>query len=83
MHLIEMIWNGLGGVGPGPMVLKICFMLFLVVLFWISCEFAKHIITVGSGLLTDAMRYLAVVVRGWPVGSEGERSEGKEPGNSF
>jgi len=75
MHLLEMIWNGLGGVGPGAMLLKICFMLFLLVLFWIIAEFAKHIITVGSRLLADAMHYLAVVARGWP---EGERSKGKE-----
>ena len=80
MHLIEMIWNGLGGVGPGVMLLKICFMLFLVLLFWTICELAKHIITVGSGLLTDAMRYLAVVVRGWPEGSEDDRSKRKEGG---
>lgn len=78
MRLIEMIWNGLGGVGPGAMLLKICFMLFLVVLFWILCEIAKHIITVGSRLITDAMRYLAVVVRGWPEGPEGDCSKGKE-----
>ena len=78
MHLIEMIWNGLGGVGSGAMLLKICFMLFLVVLFWIICEFAKHIISVGSILLTDAMRYLAVMVRGWPEGSEADCSKGKE-----
>jgi len=82
MHLIEMIWNGLGGVGSGAMLLKICFMLFLLVLFWIIAEFAKHIVTVGSGLLADAMRYLAVVARGWPEGSEGDRSKGKETGNS-
>ena len=80
MHLIEMIWNGLGGVGPGVMLLKICFMLFLVLLFWTICELAKHIITVGSGLLTDAMRYLAIVVRGWPEGSEDDRSKRKEGG---
>ncbi|GFE61807.1 hypothetical protein [Geobacter sp. AOG2] len=78
MHLIEMIWNGLGGVGPQAMVLKICFMLFLVALFWIICEFAKHIITVGARFLTDALRYLAVVVRGWPEGPEEERSKPKE-----
>ena len=78
MHLIEMIWNGLGGVGPGVMLLKICFMLFLALLFWTICELAKHIITVGSGLLRDAMRYLAVVVRGWPEGSEDDQSKRKE-----
>ena len=78
MHLIEMIWNGLGGVGPQAMLLKLGFMLFLVVVFWIACEFAKHIITVGSKLVTDAMRYLAVAVRGWPEGSEEGRSKGKD-----
>lgn len=78
MHLLEMIWSGLGGVGSGAMLLKTCFMLFLAVLFWIICEFAKHIITVGSRLLTDAMGYLAVMVRGWPQGSENDRSKGNE-----
>jgi len=78
MHLIEMIWNGLGGVGPQAMLLKMGFMLFLASLFWITCEFAKHLITVGSKLLTDAMRYLAIVVRGWPEGSEDEHSKGKD-----
>lgn len=78
MRLLEMIWNGLGGVGSAAMLLKICFMLFLAVLLWIVCEFARHIITVGSGLLTDALRYLAVMVRGWPEGSEHERSKEKE-----
>jgi hypothetical protein len=78
MHLIEMIWNGLGGVGSTAMLLKMGYMLFLAVLFWIICEFAKHIITVGSRLITDALRYLAVMVRGWPEGSEDERPKGKE-----
>lgn len=78
MHLIEMIWNGLGGMGSGTMLLKLGFMLFLVALFWITCEFAKHIITVGSKLVTDALRYLAVLVRGWPEGSEDAHSGRKE-----
>ena len=66
MHFIEMIWNGLGGMGSGTMLLKLSFMLVLVAVFWIICELAKHIITVGSKLATDVMRYLAVLVRGWP-----------------
>jgi hypothetical protein len=78
MHLIETIWNGLGGVGSTAMLLKMGYMLFLAVLFWIICEFAKHIITVGFKLMTDALRYLAVIVRGWPEGSEEDRSKGKE-----
>ncbi|KAA0894975.1 hypothetical protein [Oryzomonas rubra] len=76
MHLIEMMWGGLGGMGSGTILLKMCFMFFLVGLFWVSCEFAKHVITVGSKLLTDAMRYLAVMVRGWPEGSD-KHSEDK------
>jgi len=75
MHLIEMIWNGLGGLGSGTILLKICFMLFLAGLFWITCEFARQVITVGSRLITDTMRYLAVMVRGWPEGSENKRSD--------
>lgn len=78
MHLIEAIWNGLGGVGSVAMLLKMGFMLFLVALFWVACDFAKHLITVGSKLLTDAMRYLAVVVRGWPEGAEDGRSKEME-----
>lgn len=66
MHFIEMIWSGLNGMGSGTMFLKLSFMLVLVALFWITCELVKHIITVGSKLATDVMRYLAVVVRGWP-----------------
>ena len=79
MHLIEMIWNGIGGMGYGTMFLKLSFMLLLVTLFWIICEFAKHIITVGSKLATDAMRYLAVLVRGWPEESEEIRTSEKKP----
>jgi|GEM_PF-1364045 len=78
MHMIEMIWNGLGGIGPGAMILKICYMLFLALLFWIMCEFAKHVITVGSRLLTDTMRYLAVLVRGWPEKPEEDSSQKEE-----
>jgi hypothetical protein len=78
MHLIDMIWNGLGGVGHGAMLLKMSFMLFLVALFWITCEFARHVITLGSKLVSDALRYLAVMVRGWPEGSEDGRAKGKE-----
>ena len=74
MRLIEMIGNGLGGVGHEALLLKICYMFFLVTLFWITCEFAKHLITVGFKLLTDAMRCLAVAVRGWPEGSEEDRT---------
>ena len=43
------------------------------------CELAKHIITVGSKLATDVMRYLAVLVRGWPDELEDTRSSRKEP----
>jgi hypothetical protein len=75
MHLIEMIWTGLGGQGSEAILLKMCFMLFLGGLFWIICEFAKHIVSVGFNLLTDAMRYLAIMVRGWPGGSEDKRPE--------
>ncbi|QEM68506.1 hypothetical protein FO488_10210 [Geobacter sp. FeAm09] len=77
MHLIEIMWNGLGGMGSGTVVLKMCFMLFLVGLLWVAGEFAKHVVTVGSRLVTDALRYLAVMVRGWPEGTESKRSEDK------
>jgi hypothetical protein len=75
MHLIEMIWTGLGGQGSGAILLKICFMLFLGSLFWITCEFAKHIVSVGSNPLTEVMRYLTIMVRGWPEGSEEKRPD--------
>ena len=77
MHLLEMIWNGLSGLGPGTMLLKLSFMLVLMGIFWITCELTKHIITVGSKLATDALRYLTILVRGWPEESDDTRRGSK------
>jgi hypothetical protein len=70
MQLILMIWNGISGLGPGTVVLKGLFMLVLGALFWTVCELVKYIFNVLARLAVDALRYLAIVVRGWPKESE-------------
>jgi hypothetical protein len=78
MQLILMIWNGISGLGPGTVVLKALFMLVLASLFWMVCELVKYIFNVFARLAVDALRYLAIVVRGWPKESE-LAEEKKEP----
>jgi len=73
MQVIQMIWNGIGGLGFGTVVLKALFILFLGVIIWLLCELAKHIINVFAKLLVDALRYLAVAIRGWP--KDGEKTD--------
>ena len=60
------------------MILKALYILFLGALFWMVCELVKHLINVFSKLVVAALRYLAIVVRGWPKNSEEgeERREG-------
>lgn len=70
MQLILMIWNGISGLGSGTVALKALFMLVLGALFWMLCEMVKFIINVFAKLAVDALRYLAIVVRGWPKESE-------------
>lgn len=73
MQLLQMIWNGISGLGPGTVLLKALYILFLGALFWMICELAKHMVNVIAKLAVDALRHLAIIVRGWPKdGAEGE-----------
>ncbi len=66
MQLIQMIWSGIGGLGAGTVVLKALFIMFLGAVFWMLCELVKFLINVFAKLAVDALRYLAIMVRGWP-----------------
>ncbi len=78
MQFLQMIWNGIGGLGPGTVILKALYILFLGAVFWMICELAKHIINVIAKVSVDALRYLSIVVRGWPKNTEeGEEAGGK------
>lgn len=81
MQIMQMIWNGIGGLGAGTVVLKGLFILFLAAIFWMLCELVKYLINVFARLAVDALRYLAVVVRGWP--KEGENAEEKKEASRF
>ncbi len=70
MQIIQMIWNGIGGLGFGTVLLKALFILFLGFILWLLSELIKHVINVAARLMTEFMRYLAVAIRGWP--KEGE-----------
>lgn len=69
MQLIQMIWNGISGLGPGTVALKALFMVVLGAIFWMVCELVKYLINVFARLAVDIVRYLAIVVRGWPKDS--------------
>jgi len=81
MQFLQLIWNGISGLGPGTVILKALYLLFIGAVFWITCELAKHIVNVLAKLVVDALRYLAIVVRGWPKNCE-EVEEGKR-GDKF
>ena len=70
MQIIQMIWNGINGLGGGTVLLKALFILVLGAIFWIVCELIKYTINIFAKLAVDALRYLAIVVRGWPTDSE-------------
>ena len=70
MQIIQMIWNGIGGLGAGTVVLKSLFIMFLGAIFWMLCELVKFMINVFAKLSVDALRYLAIMVRGWPKDME-------------
>ncbi len=72
MQFLQMIWNGIGGLGPGTVILKALYILFLGAVFWIICELFKHTINVFAKLVVDALRYLTIAVRGWPKNPEEE-----------
>jgi hypothetical protein len=75
MQLIQMIWNGINGLGTGTVVLKALFIVVLGGVFWILCELVKYVISVFARLAVDGLRYLAVMVRGWP--KDGDDTEDK------
>lgn len=70
MQIIQMIWSGISGPGPGTVLLKALYILVLGALFWTLCEMFKYIVNVFAKLAVDALRYLAIVVRGWPKDAE-------------
>jgi hypothetical protein len=71
-----MIWNGISGLGPGTVILKALFIIFLGAVFWMICELVKYIVNILSKLAVDALRYLTIVARGWPKNVEVDE-EGK------
>ncbi len=77
MQLMQMIWNGISGLGAGTVLLKALFILVLAALFWMICELVKFVVNVFARLAVDALRYLAIVVRGWPKREEnvGEKQD--------
>lgn len=80
MQLIQMIWNGIGGLGTGTVILKALFILVLGGVFWILCELVKYVINVFAKLAVDGLRYVAVVARGWPKeGADVEDTREKPP----
>ncbi len=78
MQLIQMIWNGIGGPDPGSVILKALFILVLGGVFWLLCELVKSIINIFAKLTVDGVRYLAVVVRGWPKEDEEDGEDKRE-----
>ena len=70
MQIIQMIWNGISGLGTGTVLLKAIYMMILGAVFWALCELVKHIINVFAKLAVDGLRYLAIIVRGWPKDGE-------------
>lgn len=77
-----MIWNGIGGMGSGTVILKAIFIIFLGAVFWMLCELVKYMVNVFAKLAVDALRYLAIVIRGWPKNTEESECGGIKHGNS-
>lgn len=75
MQMFVMVWNGINGHGVGTIFLKGLFILALTAMFWMACELVKHTVNVCARLAVDALRYLAVMIRGWSA-------EGEAPGNT-
>ncbi len=70
MQILLMIWNGISGLGAGTVILKALFILVLGAIFWMLCELLKYLVNVFAKLVVDALRYLAIAVRGWPKNAE-------------
>jgi len=76
MQFIQMVWNGIGGMGAGTVLLKAVFIVVFGAVFWMVCELVKNLFELFSKLAVDALRYLAIIARGWP--KEGEDGEEKK-----
>ncbi len=81
MQIIMLIWNGISGLGAGTVILKGLFMLVLAAIFWMLCELVKFMVNVFSKLAVDAIRYLAIMVRGWPREGDEEKAGEVSTGN--
>ncbi len=73
MKLLEMIWNGTAGLGAGTVILKALFIIVLGAVFWVMCELIKYVVNIFSKLAVEALRYLAILARGWPEPAEAEQ----------
>ncbi len=82
MQVLQMIWNGISGLGAGTVILKALFIIFLGAVFWMLCELVKYMVNVFAKLAVDALRYLAIVVRGWPKTTEEPEGTGGAHWNS-
>jgi len=74
VQLLKMIWEGAAGLGVGTVILKALFILVLGALFWVFCELIKYIVNIFSKLAGEALRYLAILVRGWPRNADEEEA---------
>ncbi len=79
MQLMQMIWNGINGLGAGTVVLKGLFILVLCAIFWMVCELVKYMTEILAKLAVDALRYLAVLARGWPKEDENAQEKTGKP----
>ena len=70
MQFLQMIWNGISDLGVGTVILKGLFILLIGAIFWMLCELAKYLVKILVKLAEDALRYLAIIVRGWPENGE-------------
>ena len=75
MQVVQMIWNGVSGLGFGTVVLKALFIICLGSVFWMLCELVKHAINVFAKLVAELLRYAAVAIRGWPRDNENPGSD--------
>jgi hypothetical protein len=73
LHFFQTLWDGIGGLGIGTVILKGLFIVVLGAAFWVICELVKYIVKIFSKLAVEVLRYLAVLVRGWPQNAEEEK----------
>jgi len=66
MQIVRMIWNDINSLGAGTVALKGLFILVALAMFWAFSELVRHLAGVCVKLCTDALRTLAIKVRGEP-----------------